>query len=716
MEEVAEAYKKWQKDKESTLQSKTSHPVPYFHLKVNKPYGNCQQAFVDLDKSNKQTCECDENASCSNDVECLNRLMYYECDIANCRNREKCQNQRFKKRQYAKTEKFKSNSGGWGLRSLEDIKKGQFVIEYVGELIDEAECDKRLSEMAARNDRNFYFLTIDKDCIIDAGPKGNLARFMNHSCDPNCETQKWVVNNQIRVGLFAKCDIPAQTELTFNYNLECRGDDKTKCLCKSKNCSGYIGVRPNKIVEEKQKSTAKKRKIKPDFASLHEDECFRCGEVGKLIMCDSKDCPKSYHLECLNLEKPPFGKWICPVHHCDICGKKAVKFCNHCPSSYCSDHESNGMETLPNGDLICKEHTATYVNKVRRCSKSTTIAPIETPKSTNKSINTSSKSVKKESLDQSSSFSLPAAKKTKITNIERREERDEFWKKEIERKRLSHESRELRMKKRSSIVDDLLDSSNRKRIRKENDNADSEMNKSEIINKEDKIDKDKIFDKKDVDKKQNEISKENTNLCNDLKTNDEKESDVDYEIDFSSNTSNSLDATSLKNIATNITNNGLETDDKLNNKEMIEDKIEQNKEEERKIDESIKEDDIKNDSENNQNNQSSSSEETLIKGISQKENIDLEEQTVGKILSDEILFNDESNESYFSSQNFSTQQSAASTQSNGTSQQNGKKLDDPQQINSVSTVHLSNDENMNHNLKLMNGNANLSNEINEPAS
>lgn len=50
---------------------------------------------------------------------------------------------------------------------------------------------------------------LDKDRIIDAGPKGNVSRFMNHSCDPNCETQKWTVNGDTRVGLFAIKDIEA---------------------------------------------------------------------------------------------------------------------------------------------------------------------------------------------------------------------------------------------------------------------------------------------------------------------------------------------------------------------------------------------------------------------------------------------------------------------------------------------------------------------------
>lgn len=66
------------------------------------------------------------------------------------------------------------------------------------------------------------------------------------------------MNNQLRVGLFAIKDIKSGNELTFNYNLECRGDEKTKCLCNSKNCSDYIGVQPNKMIKKK---TIKKRKL-----------------------------------------------------------------------------------------------------------------------------------------------------------------------------------------------------------------------------------------------------------------------------------------------------------------------------------------------------------------------------------------------------------------------------------------------------------------------
>ena len=106
---------------------------------------------------------------------------------------------------------------------ISDAKKGQFVIEYVGELISDETCRERVRKGINDGVINYYMLTIDKDCIIDAGPMGNLSRFMNHSCDPNCETQKWTVNGEVRVGLFAKRDIKTGEELVFDYQLDCLG-------------------------------------------------------------------------------------------------------------------------------------------------------------------------------------------------------------------------------------------------------------------------------------------------------------------------------------------------------------------------------------------------------------------------------------------------------------------------------------------------------------
>lgn len=70
---------------------------------------------------------------------------------------------------------------------------------------------------------------------------------MNHSCQPNCETQKWTVNGDTRVGLFTLQDVAANEELTFNYNLEYIGKEKKECKCSAPNCKGYIGVQQRQV-------------------------------------------------------------------------------------------------------------------------------------------------------------------------------------------------------------------------------------------------------------------------------------------------------------------------------------------------------------------------------------------------------------------------------------------------------------------------------------
>lgn len=193
------------------------------------------------------------------------RLLLTECNPEVCPAGKRCNNQRFGKREYPPLVPFKTQGRGWGLKTLAPIQKGQFIIEYVGEIIDEHEYKRRIKKMHEQKEENFYFLTIDKDRMLDAGPKGimvvmllilyikcyfvsgNAARFMNHSCQPNCETQKWTVDGDTRVGLFALEDIPANTELTFNYNLECSGKEKKICRCNAPNCSGFIGVKSKSV-------------------------------------------------------------------------------------------------------------------------------------------------------------------------------------------------------------------------------------------------------------------------------------------------------------------------------------------------------------------------------------------------------------------------------------------------------------------------------------
>ncbi|KAK2492988.1 hypothetical protein MC885_011470 [Smutsia gigantea] len=64
---------------------------------------------------------------------------------------------------------------------------------------------------------------------------------MNHSCEPNCETQKWTVNGQLRVGFFTTKLVPSGSELTFDYQFQRYGKEAQKCFCGSANCRGYLG-------------------------------------------------------------------------------------------------------------------------------------------------------------------------------------------------------------------------------------------------------------------------------------------------------------------------------------------------------------------------------------------------------------------------------------------------------------------------------------------
>ncbi|XP_069725363.1 histone-lysine N-methyltransferase, H3 lysine-36 specific isoform X2 [Phaenicophaeus curvirostris] len=360
-------------------------PPPYKHIKVNRPVGKVQIFTADLSEIPRCNCKPTDENPCGLDSECINRMLLYECHPMVCPAGERCQNQCFSKRQYPEVQIFRTLARGWGLQAKTDIRKGEFVNEYVGELIDEEECRARIRYAQEHDITNFYMLTLDKDRIIDAGPKGNYARFMNHCCQPNCETQKWCVNGDTRVGLFAIVNIKAGTELTFNYNLECLGNGKTVCKCGAPNCSGFLGVRPKSqpnLTEEKSKKLKRrppmKRRSQAEVLKEREDECFSCGDGGQLVSCKKPGCPKVYHADCLNLTKRPAGKWECPWHQCDMCGKEAASFCEMCPKSFCKQHRE-GMLFISklDGRLCCTEHDPCGPNPLEPGEIREYVPPIE---------------------------------------------------------------------------------------------------------------------------------------------------------------------------------------------------------------------------------------------------------------------------------------------------------------------------------------------------
>ncbi|VDI37777.1 histone-lysine N-methyltransferase SETD2, partial [Mytilus galloprovincialis] len=183
-----------------------------------------------------------------------------------CQCGEFCTNKRFQKRQFADVDAFRTDWKGFGLKTNAELPHGDFVMEYVGEVLDYKTFKSRTKQYAKSGESHFYFMALNADEVIDASYKGNVSRFINHSCDPNCETQKWTVNGVLRVGFFTKKEIPADTELTFDYQFETYGKEAQKCFCGTEKCRGTIGI---------NKSTPLKSKKKPAEQEEDKEDLFQ---------------------------------------------------------------------------------------------------------------------------------------------------------------------------------------------------------------------------------------------------------------------------------------------------------------------------------------------------------------------------------------------------------------------------------------------------------
>uniref|UniRef100_K1RCH0 Putative histone-lysine N-methyltransferase ASH1L n=1 Tax=Magallana gigas TaxID=29159 RepID=K1RCH0_MAGGI len=198
--------------------------------------------------------------------ECLNRMMYTECDISTCPCQEQCLNQRFHKHEWVSgLEVIVTKDRGYGIRTSDSISNGQFILEYLGEVVSEAEFRRRMTEEYSQ-ERHHYCLNLDSGAVIDGYRMGNIGRYVNHSCEPNCEMQKWNVNGVYRMGLFALKDISPNMELTYDYNFHSFNVDAQQlCRCGSENCRGVIGgktQRVNGLVKEKSKGPGRPPKDK----------------------------------------------------------------------------------------------------------------------------------------------------------------------------------------------------------------------------------------------------------------------------------------------------------------------------------------------------------------------------------------------------------------------------------------------------------------------
>jgi SET domain-containing protein len=131
---------------------------------------------------------------------------------------------------------------GRGVFAARKIKKGTMIIEYKGQRVSWPEALER-PDSDPDNPFHTFFFSLDDGDVIDAGVRGNAARWINHSCSPNCETEE---DDDGRVFIYARKPIEAGAELTYDYKLTVDGKLTKKerayfdCRCGKKKCRGTM--------------------------------------------------------------------------------------------------------------------------------------------------------------------------------------------------------------------------------------------------------------------------------------------------------------------------------------------------------------------------------------------------------------------------------------------------------------------------------------------
>ena len=157
----------------------------------------------------------------------------------------------------------RSKVHGLGVFATHAIRKGKRIVEYLGARVTHAEADRRYDDKDENDNHTFLFI-VDRRTVIDAGVDGNDARFINHSCDPNCES----TTQNRRVFIEAIRNIAVGEELAYDYQIQRDADDPANvdevfaCRCGAKSCRGTM-LWPAKRPAKKPK----RRKLKKPTAA-----------------------------------------------------------------------------------------------------------------------------------------------------------------------------------------------------------------------------------------------------------------------------------------------------------------------------------------------------------------------------------------------------------------------------------------------------------------
>ncbi|OVA18624.1 SET domain [Macleaya cordata] len=175
------------------------------------------------------------NSMCSCDITCRNRVLQNGVKV--------------------KLEVFKTENKGWAVRAGEAIARGTFVCEYIGEVLNDQEANKRaerygnegcsyLYHIHAHNDGMSELIEGAVSYVIDARRYGNVSRFINHSCSPNLVIYQVLVDSMdcqlAHIGLYASRDIAEGEELAYDYRQELLPEGGHPCYCGAPNCRGRL--------------------------------------------------------------------------------------------------------------------------------------------------------------------------------------------------------------------------------------------------------------------------------------------------------------------------------------------------------------------------------------------------------------------------------------------------------------------------------------------
>lgn len=280
-----------------SLRKGDERPKDWQKLNRNRLIGEARDLWEREERLPQSACVCqkpgEDEIGC--DYDCLNRVMQYECNEDNCNlDPSLCSNRPFAEltKRIRKGGSFdvgvevvKTEKRGFGIRACRSFKPGQIIMEYTGEIISEAECQRRMHEVY-KDKNNYYLMELERNLVID-GTKGSMARFINHCCEPNCEVRMLKVNGTPRMAVFAgESGIMTGEELTYDYNFDNFGDTQQACYCGASTCRGYLSKRLNaaemkkmakeelerrrEAAEQAQKAAeeeARKKKVKDDRGS-----------------------------------------------------------------------------------------------------------------------------------------------------------------------------------------------------------------------------------------------------------------------------------------------------------------------------------------------------------------------------------------------------------------------------------------------------------------